>query len=216
MWGGSAPASTTSLRALHKALQPLAVKTPVLQLPARVPFRAASVRWVKPVTVAEVAFRGWGKEGLLRQASFKRLRIDKQKEDLGWPYRVLKPGRGQITHPERVVFPRQKLSKGDVADYYQRMARWILPEIAGRPLSLLRCPDGVGKDCFFQKHHGPGLGCRARGALQQKSGREDYVYIDDVRGLLQLVQMNTLELHPWGATVADPEHGSPGVRSRSR
>jgi bifunctional non-homologous end joining protein LigD len=66
--------------------------------------------------------------------------------------------RGQITHPERVVFPRQKLRKGDVADYYRRMARWILPEIAGRPLSLLRCPDGVGKACFFQKHHGPGLG----------------------------------------------------------
>ncbi len=197
-----------NLRALLKALQPLAVKMPVLQLPAHVPFRAASVRWVKPETVAEVAFRGWGKEGLLRQASFKRLRSDKQKEDLGMS--TADAGTGgevQITHPERVVFPKQKLSKGDVADYYQRMARWILPEITGRPLSLLRCPDGVGKACFFQKHHGPGLGDAVHAVpLQQKSGREDYVYIDDTRGLLQLVQMNTLELHPWGATVADPEH----------
>jgi len=116
-------------------------------------------------------------------------------------------GEVQITHPERVVFPKQKLSKGDVADYYRQMARWILPEIAGRPLSLLRCPDGVGKACFFQKHHGPGLGDAVHAVpLQQKSGREDYVYVDDARGLLQLVQMNTLELHPWGATVADPEH----------
>ena len=199
-----------NLRALLKALQPLAVKTPVLQLPAHVPFRAASVCWVKPVTVAEVAFRGWGKEGLLRQASFKRLRSDKRKEDLGMSKTtaVADPGgEVQITHPERVVFPRQKLSKGDVADYYRQMARWILPEIAGRPLSLLRCPDGVGKACFFQKHHGPGLGDAVHAVpLQQKSGREDYVYIDDTRGLLQLVQMNTLELHPWGATVADPEH----------
>lgn len=197
-----------SLRALAQALQPLAVTAPVLQLPAHVPFRAASVRWVKPVAVAEVAFRGWGKEGLLRQASFKRLRSDKQKEDLGVDAAEADAGSGvQITHPERVVYPRQKLRKSDVADYYRRMARWILPEIAGRPLSLLRCPDGVGKACFFQKHHGPGLGDAVHAVpLQQKSGREDYVYIDDARGLLQLVQMNTLELHPWGATVDDPEH----------
>jgi len=162
------------------------------------------------VTVAEVAFRGWGKEGLLRQASFKRLRSDKQKEDLGMSNATAVAEAGgevQITHPERVVFPSQGLGKGDVADYYRRMARWILPEIAGRPLSLLRCPDGVGKACFFQKHHGPGLGDAVHAVpLQQKSGREDYVYIDDARGLLQLVQMNTLELHPWGATVADTEH----------
>lgn len=197
------------LKALSTVLAPLAVKTPVLELPAHVPFRAASVRWVKPAVVAEVAFRGWGKEGLLRQASFKRLRSDKRKKDLG----VAPVDAGHddaavaISHPERVVYPKQKLRKGDVADYYRQMARWILPEIAGRPLSLLRCPDGVGKACFFQKHHGPGLGDAVHAVpLQQKSGREDYVYIDDARGLLQLVQMNTLELHPWGATVDDPEH----------
>ncbi len=198
-----------ALKALSAVLAPLAVKKPVLELPAHVPFRAASVRWVKPQVVAEVAFRGWGKEGLLRQASFKRLRSDKRKQDLG----VAPADAGQedeavaISHPERVVYPKQKLSKGDVADYYRQMARWILPEISGRPLSLLRCPDGVGKACFFQKHHGPGLGDAVRAVpLQQKSGREDYVYINDARGLLQLVQMNTLELHPWGATVDDPEH----------
>ncbi|AWH27467.1 MULTISPECIES: DNA ligase D [Stenotrophomonas] len=198
-----------SLKRLGSVLAPLAVKTPVLELPAHVPLRASSVRWVKPQVVAEVAFRGWGKEGLLRQASFKRLRSDKGKQDLG----VAQPAAGRddtavaISHPERVVYPRQKASKGDVADYYRQMARWILPEIAARPLSLLRCPDGVGKACFFQKHHGPGLGDAVHAVpLQQKSGREDYVYIDDARGLLQLVQMNTLELHPWGATVDDPEH----------
>lgn len=197
-----------SLRALSAALQPLAVTSPVLELPAHVPFRAASVRWVKPVAVAEVAFRGWGKEGLLRQASFKRLRSDKKKEDLAMRETVaVDSGDVAITHPERVVFARKKLSKGDVADYYRQMARWILPEIGGRPLSLLRCPDGVGKACFFQKHHGIGLGDAVHAVpLQQKSGREEYVFIDDARGLLQLVQMNTLELHPWGATVADPEH----------
>ncbi|MEJ6327934.1 DNA ligase D [Stenotrophomonas maltophilia] len=197
-----------SLRALARTLKPLAVEDAAVALPAHVPFRAASVHWVKPVRVAEVAFRGWGKEGLLRQASFKRLRSDKSGEDLAMPAKTTSSDDAvAISHPERVVFAKKKIRKGDVADYYRQMARWILPGIVGRPLSLLRCPDGAGKACFFQKHHGPGLGDAVHAVpLQQKSGREDYVYIDDVRGLLQLVQMNTLELHPWGATVADPEH----------
>lgn len=197
-----------SLRALARTLKPLAVEDAAVALPAHVPFRAASVHWVKPLRVAEVAFRGWGKEGLLRQASFKRLRSDKSGEDLAMPAKTTSSDDAvAISHPERVVFAKKKIRKGDVADYYRQMARWILPGIVGRPLSLLRCPDGAGKACFFQKHHGPGLGDAVHAVpLQQKSGREDYVYIDDVRGLLQLVQMNTLELHPWGATVADPEH----------
>ncbi|MDT3502112.1 DNA ligase D [Stenotrophomonas maltophilia] len=197
-----------SLRALARTLKPLAVEDAAVVLPAHVPFRAASVHWVKPLRVAEVAFRGWGKEGLLRQASFKRLRSDKSGEDLAMPAKTTSSDDAvAISHPERVVFAKKKIRKGDVADYYRQMARWILPGIVGRPLSLLRCPDGAGKACFFQKHHGPGLGDAVHAVpLQQKSGREDYVYIDDVRGLLQLVQMNTLELHPWGATVADPEH----------
>lgn len=197
-----------SLRALARTLKPLAVEDAAVALPAHVPFRAASVHWVRPLRVAEVAFRGWGKEGLLRQASFKRLRSDKSGEDLAMPGKTTSSEDAvAISHPERVVFAKKKIRKGDVADYYRQMARWILPGIVGRPLSLLRCPDGTGKACFFQKHHGPGLGDAVHAVpLQQKSGREDYVYIDDVRGLLQLVQMNTLELHPWGATVADPEH----------
>ncbi len=197
-----------SLCALARTLKPLAVEDAAVALPAHVPFRAASVHWVKPVRVAEVAFRGWGKEGLLRQASFKRLRSDKSGEDLAMPAKTTSSDDAvPISHPERVVFAKKKIRKGDVADYYRQMARWILPGIVGRPLSLLRCPDGAGKACFFQKHHGPGLGDAVHAVpLQQKSGREDYVYIDDVRGLLQLLQMNTLELHPWGATVADPEH----------
>ncbi|MDR6096333.1 DNA ligase D [Stenotrophomonas sp. SORGH_AS_0321] len=202
------------LRALSDSLGKLATAKAAVELPAHVPFRAASVHWVKPTLVAEVAFRGWGKEGLLRQASFKRLRTDKTAPDLqpdrAQPAAAAVKGKEpdlRITHPERVVYPQKKIRKGEVAEYYREMAAWILPEISGRPLSLLRCPQGVGKPCFFQKHHGQGLGDAVRAVpLEQKSGTEDYVYIDDVEGLLQLMQMNTLELHPWGATVADPEH----------
>ena len=175
-----------------------------MALPAHVPFNARSVHWVRPRLLAEVAYRGWGKEGLLRQAAFKRLREDKTMADLK---RDAAPDEAvTITHPDRVVYPADGITKGQVADYYRRVARWLLPELAGRPLSLLRCPDGAGGECFFQKHHAPSLGPGVHAVpLKQKSGQEDYLYVEDVEGVLALVQMNTLELHPWGATVAAPE-----------
>jgi bifunctional non-homologous end joining protein LigD len=214
------------LAAMHRQLKALDTDKAAVELPSHVPFKASSVPWVNPTLVAEVAFRGWAKEGLLRQASFKRLREDKTAKELGaaasavpakaakatkTPAKAKAPDRAAdgvtISHPERVVFAKARLTKGDVADYYRQMARWILPEVARRPLSLLRCPDGVDKPCFFQKHHGTGLGDAVEAIpLEQKSGREDYLYIEDTEGLLQLVQMNTLELHPWGASVDDPEH----------
>lgn len=214
------------LAAMHRQLKALDTDKAAIELPSHVPFKASSVHWVKPTLVAEVAFRGWAKEGLLRQASFKRLREDKTAKNLGAaasavPAKAAKATKSpakanvsapaadgvNISHPERVVFAKARLTKGDVADYYRQMARWILPEVARRPLSLLRCPDGVDKQCFFQKHHGTGLGDAVEAIpLEQKSGREDYLYIEDAEGLLQLVQMNTLELHPWGASVDDPEH----------
>jgi bifunctional non-homologous end joining protein LigD len=214
------------LAAMHRQLKALDTDKAAVELPSHVPFKASSVHWVNPALVAEVAFRGWAKEGLLRQASFKRLREDKTAKELGAaasaapakaakatkaPAKAKAPDRDadgvNISHPERVVFAKARLTKGDVADYYRQMARWILPEVARRPMSLLRCPDGVDKPCFFQKHHGTGLGDAVEAIpLEQKSGREDYLYIEDTEGLLQLVQMNTLELHPWGASVDDPEH----------
>jgi len=112
-----------------------------------------------------------------------------------------------ISHPERVVFPASGLSKADVAGYYHAVARWILPEIARRPLSLLRCPDGIEGECFFQKHVGRGFGAHVHAVpLRQQSGVEDYLYIEDEAGLLELVQMNAVELHPWGSRIDDPEH----------
>jgi bifunctional non-homologous end joining protein LigD len=111
-----------------------------------------------------------------------------------------------LTSPDRVVYPGNGITKADVAAYYRSVARWILPEVIRRPLSLVRCPDGVEGECFFQKHHTEALGARVEAIpLQQKSGKEDYLYIEDLQGLLALVQMNTLEFHPWGATIQAPE-----------
>lgn len=113
----------------------------------------------------------------------------------------------KITHPERIVYASAGISKGEVAEYYRVVAPWILGELAGRPLSLLRCPQGAESGCFFQKHPGDALGAAVKSiCLGQKDGEEeDYLYIEDVDGLLALVQMNTLEFHPWGSRVEDPE-----------
>ena len=112
-----------------------------------------------------------------------------------------------LTHPQRVVFPQLKLSKRDVADYYRAVAAWILPGIAARPLSVVRCPGGIGKACFFQKHLAKGAGDHVHGVrIAEKEGEDLYLYIDDAQGLLELVRLNVLEFHPWGARVSDPEH----------
>jgi len=112
----------------------------------------------------------------------------------------------RITHPDRIMFEGSACTKGDVADYYRAVARWLLPGLAGRPLSVVRCPGGSQDDCFFQKHHADSLGDDVHPiALEQKSGPANYLYVDDIEGVIDLVQMNTLEFHPWGARVDDPE-----------
>jgi bifunctional non-homologous end joining protein LigD len=113
----------------------------------------------------------------------------------------------RLTHPEREVFPGSGISKADVAAYYAAVAPLLLEEIADRPLSVLRCPDGVGKACFFQKHSGRGWGDHVRAVtVKEKTGSDRYLAVDDATGILQLVQMNVLEFHPWGAPASDQAH----------
>lgn len=220
-----------TLHGLAARMKKSAVADPVVEIPAHVPLPARRITWVRPQLVVEVAFRGWGGHQLLRQGSFLRLREDKNVDDLdlqdtppaprkraaatkrGGARNMAKKTEGTadegvtITHASRVVYPDGGIRKGDVAAYYTAVARWILPELANRPLSLLRCPGGVGGECFFQKHHAATLGTSVRAvALKEKdAGVADYVYIRDLRGLLELVQMNTLEFHPWGARVDKPD-----------
>ena len=117
-----------------------------------------------------------------------------------------------ITHPERRVFGEDGPTKGEVAAYYEVVAPWMLPELRGRPLSLVRCPQGSTGPCFFQKHHADTLGPHVKSVdIEEKDGDEaHYICVDDVRGVLELVQMNTLEFHPWGARVDRPG----GIRPR--
>src|SRR5690606_25965293 len=195
-----------TLRAVLERLQPLARSEATVLLPAHVPFRPRDVTWVEPELVAELEFRGFGKEGLLRQASFKGLREDKTVKDIGDQTAAGEAVR--LTSPGKIIFPELRITKQQVADYYRTIAPLLLPELRNRPLSLVRCPDSIKGQCFFQKHHAATLGDGGRSvAIREKDGgSEDYLYVDDVAGLLELVQMNVLEFHPWGARIEDVEH----------
>jgi bifunctional non-homologous end joining protein LigD len=116
-------------------------------------------------------------------------------------------GGTRITHPDRVLYPDAQITKRDLAEYFAAVADWILPGIAGRPLSLVRCPAGIARECFFQKHAGLGLAPAIREVrIAETGGKSVYLALSSRAGLLALAQMNVLELHPWGARAADIEH----------
>jgi len=111
-----------------------------------------------------------------------------------------------ITHPDRVVYPDDGITKQDVADYYASVMDWFLPGVVDRPTSVIRCPEGTAQACFFQKHMIPGLKHVGSAKLKEESGAQaTYIYPRDATSVLELVQFGTLEFHPWGATVAQPD-----------
>jgi bifunctional non-homologous end joining protein LigD len=112
-----------------------------------------------------------------------------------------------LTHPDKVLYPEQGITKLTLLEYYARVAIRMLPHVANRPLSLVRCPDGQAKPCFFQKHLGQGLPPGVSTVrIAEKRGEGDYAVIRDEQGLFGLVQMGVLEIHTWGAQAEDPEH----------
>jgi bifunctional non-homologous end joining protein LigD len=107
-----------------------------------------------------------------------------------------------ITHPDRVISVAGHVTKGELAGYHAAIAPFILPHIKGHPLSLLRCPGGIDSQCFFQRNPGTGLGPDVRPfTFRHKGKAAKYLYIEDEKGLLEVIQMGAIELHPWGAPV---------------
>lgn len=104
-----------------------------------------------------------------------------------------------VTHPERVLFADIGLTKGELAAYYESIAKDILPHIANRPLSMVRCPEGIEGACFFQKHASPGM---SEALVHRAPNEADaFVTIGDVDGLIQLVQFGAIEFHVWGCRL---------------
>jgi bifunctional non-homologous end joining protein LigD len=112
----------------------------------------------------------------------------------------------RLTHPERVLYPREGITKQELAEYYAAVSDWMMPHVANRPLTLVRCPQGVGKQKFFQKHAKPPLPEAIRAIpIDDDGATVQYMAIDGQAGLLNLVQMSVLEIHTWGAHADDPE-----------
>jgi DNA ligase D len=111
-----------------------------------------------------------------------------------------------LTHPDKVLYPEQGITKLALAEYYEAVADWILPHIRLRPISLVRCPMGRARNCFFQRHAGSGVPPQIREI--EISGFEEsgaYLYLTGTPGLIALVQMGVLEIHPWGCRTDKPE-----------
>jgi bifunctional non-homologous end joining protein LigD len=112
----------------------------------------------------------------------------------------------KLTSPTKVLYPDDGYTKLDVANYYAAVRDQLLREIAGRPLSIIRCPAGTDKPCFFQKHHTPGLELVEFVRLKEEAGNNaNYLVVNDEAALMELVQFNALEFHPWGSHADDPD-----------
>ncbi|HMJ93849.1 MAG TPA: DNA ligase D, partial [Allosphingosinicella sp.] len=180
--------------------------------PAEVPrAEARHAHWVKPKLVAEVAFAEFTSEGVVRHASFIGLRGDKPAsaviEEKPQPIPESAADGIKISNPDRVVFPDGDVTKGELADYYRAVGPLMLEWSANRPISLVRCPQGRGKKCFFQKHDAGSFGKHVLHVpiLEKNGKKEDYLYVADLPGLLTCVQMGTIEFHGWGSKIDSVE-----------
>lgn len=181
--------------------------------------RFQRVHWVEPQLVGEVAFTEWTGDGRMRHPSFQGLREDK-------PARAVVRERAsataarppaatgstdtiagvKLTHADRVLYPEIGLTKRDLARYYEAVADWILPHLADRPTTLLRCPEGVGAKCFFQRHARPGTGTALRRVrITMEAGGGDFLIAESLPALIELVQMGVLEIHTWNAVARQLE-----------
>ena len=207
-------------RALRQTLEAIEEKTSpfAAQIPG-----TARAHWVKPERVAEVAFTEWTSDGRLRHPSFKGLREDKPAREIvrerprevedvapklrrspGGPETIVAGVR--LTNPDRVLYPDQGLTKLDLARYYETIADSILPHVKGRPTTLVRCPEGLAQPCFYQKHTGwwaPEALRRVK--IQEKTKVGEYLVVDDLAGLVGLVQIGILEIHTSNAPADDVE-----------
>ena len=198
--------SADQARSLRDELEKISSGRPPFAKPLPVG-AGKGVRWAEPRLVCEIEYRGWTGDRLLRAAAFKGLRDDKPPDDIvleALPKRSKShtpSNRGTIhlTHPERILWEEAGITKQGLAEFYTGIADWILPHIVGRPLSLLRCPSGTEAKCFFAKHPWKGLDERVRRV--ETGDKQPMVAVDDLTGLMNLVQAGVVEIHPWGSNI---------------
>jgi bifunctional non-homologous end joining protein LigD len=216
-------------RDLYKKLKPPTRKEPPFasKLDA---LQRRGVIFVEPRLVGEVEFRGWTADKVVRHAAFKGLREDKTVREVVQEKRAASRKRSKptktklaetkpagtkpapagtvevagvtLTHPDRVLWAEQGVTKQGLAEFYVEIADWVLPHVVNRPLALVRCPSGAEKSCFFQKHSWAGLSdFILRDKVRSDDGAEEVLLVRDIKGIVALVQAGVLEIHPWGATI---------------
>ena len=198
---------------------------------ANAPAKQRNVRWLVPRLVAEIEFAGWTGSGMIRQAAFKGLRQDKPAREVvaeaETPMEMPAPAadreiassRGArvgatvvlgvaISKPDKALWADagdgRAVTKLDLALYFEKVGAWMLPHLKGRPCSLVRAPDGIGGQHFFQRHAMAGMSDLFE-LVRVKGDRAPYVQIDRVEALAAVAQMAALELHPWNCAPDEPE-----------
>ena len=211
-----------SARELYHKLKAIKRAKPAF---ATVPAEERGVRepnWVEPRLVAEVDFHGWTHGDRVRQASFQGLREDKPARQVvrevkavaakaqapvkgSGPKRDTKADVGDValSHPDRVYWEDAGITKRNLAEFYAGIWKWISPHVVGRPISLLRCPEGAAGQCFFQKHAAAGITTEHLHLIPEKGDK--IISVDDLAGLISLVQAGVLEIHTRGTTIGDRE-----------
>jgi bifunctional non-homologous end joining protein LigD len=193
---------------------------------ANAPAAQSNVRWLEPKLVAEIEFAGWTGSGMIRQAAFKGLRQDKPADEVVAempkaadrqerpPDAAVSSGGGAtvmgvtLSKPDKALWPDaldgRAVTKRDLALYFEQVGAWMLPHLEGRPCSLVRAPDGVGGQQFFQRHAMAGIS-KLFDLVKVKGDRAPYVQIDRIEALAAVAQMGALELHPWNCAPHAPE-----------
>ena len=191
---------------LREKLDALAVEKAPVTVPRP---EARGARWVKPDLVAEIAFAEFTADNVVRHASFLGLRGDKPAAQVVKETPVAAPAEAadqvRISNPDRVIFPESKITKGELAAYYRAVSPLMLEWLASRPTSLVRCPQGRARKCFFQKHDSGSFGAHVHHVpVREKKAARDFS-TSRTRPECTCVQMGTIEFHGWGSRVADIE-----------
>jgi bifunctional non-homologous end joining protein LigD len=212
-WGAKAG------RDLHARLVKIESDAPTLSIASIQPGRwsrrsAGAERWVEPQLVAEVSFREWTPEGHIRHAVFEALRADKPasevKREVAATASADKPGPAgptraapsiKVSNPDRVIDASTGLTKLALVRYYESIAERILPHLKDRPVSLVRAPEGIAGELFFQKHPETRMPGLREFDASLWPGHSALLGIDSVDALLAAAQMNTIELHTWNSTI---------------
>ena len=188
--------STDTLTTLLKQLKPLEIRRPALDKPPT-GAEARGVHWLEPRLLAEVSFAQMTRDGIVRHAVFHGLRSDKPARAIHLERPM--PASLRLTHPERMIDASSGTTKLAIAEYYAKVGTLILPHLKDRPVALVRAPDGLGGELFFQKNAAHLDLPKVKTYDKDQAGQAAMV-INREDTLLGAVQMNMLELHTWNAT----------------